>query len=205
MNYHIFRKTFSPLACFSTNQVKAAFPGFDRGNYAEWTRHGYLVRLRRGWYAFSESAKLPGISDYIAGKIYSPCYISCETVLSRCGLIPESVVQHTCVSTLKTAHFRNDFGEFSYRTLKPDLFFGFETETVGSGLPVPVATPAKALCDWLYLNPQYRTPQDLLELRLDPEILAGLFCDGSIAQTASRFSNPRLRDRVTLLGKTYGI
>ena len=149
MNYITFRERFHDFACFSNEQVVAAFPRFDRGNYSTWLGKGYIKRLRRSWYAFADVAGTPGIGDYFAGRMYSPSYLSCEYVMARAGLIPESVVQFTSVTSLKTASFKNDFGEFSYRSVKPELMFGYGVEHVGDGLPVNVATPAKALCDFL--------------------------------------------------------
>ena len=162
-------------------------------------RHGYLLRLRRGWYAFAEAADVPGVGDYFAGRIYSPSYLSLEYVMARCGLVPESVVQITSATSLKTASFRNAFGEFVYRSVKPELMFGYDAETVGGGLPVLVASPAKALCDFLYLNPQYSSREELEGLRLDEDVLAGLFADGSLERTAARFRSHALSARIVLL------
>ena len=202
MNFQTFRIRFSAFACVSTDQVEAAFPGFSRDNYAEWVRHGYLLRLRRGWYAFAEAADVPGVGDYFAGRIYSPSYLSLEYVMARCGLIPESVVQITSATSLKTASFRNAFGEFVYRSVKPELMFGYDAETVGGGLPVLVASPAKALCDFLYLNPRCASVEDLAQLRLDEDALEGLFADGSLERTAARFRSRTLAARVALLRET---
>lgn len=204
MNFHLFREGFHRYACFSLNQIRAAFPSFDCGNLHEWLRHGYLLRLRRGWFAFSDAANLPGISDHVASLLHSPSYLSCETVLSRCGLIPESVVQLTSCTTLKPAFFENAFGQFSYRTLKPALFFGYDTVVLPSGLSASVATPSKALCDYLYLNPALAsTPADLEALRLDSDILAPLFNTGNLPLTVARFASPTLSARVELLRKVY--
>ena len=199
MNYQLFRTRFAPFVCFSTDQVEAAFPEFNRDNYVEWIRHGYLLRLRRGWYAFAEAVDIPGIGDYFACRMYSPSYLSLEYVMSRCGLIPESVVQITCATSLKTALFRNAFGEFTFRSVKQDLMFGYDAETVGNGLPVFVASPAKALCDFLHLNPRCATREDLKGLRLDEDVLAGLFDDGSLERTAERFRSRSLVRRIAML------
>jgi hypothetical protein len=205
MNYIAFRERFHAFACFSHEQVMAAFPRFDRGNYASWLDKGYIRRLRRSWYAFDDAADTPGIGDYFAGKIYSPSYLSCEYVMARTGLIPESVVQFTSVTSLKTASFKNDFGEFSYRTVKSHLMFGYEVETVGAGLPVQIATPAKALCDFLYLNPQYDTPDELEALRFDPDVLEGICHGGRLDEVVARFGSRALSQRIKLVKEVYAI
>ena len=50
MNYITFRERFHDFACFSNEQVVAAFPRFDRGNFSTWLGKGYIRRLRRSWY-----------------------------------------------------------------------------------------------------------------------------------------------------------
>jgi hypothetical protein len=44
MNYITFRERFHDYACMSTEQVLAAFPDFDRGNYSTWLGKGYIKR-----------------------------------------------------------------------------------------------------------------------------------------------------------------
>jgi hypothetical protein len=205
MNYIIFRERFHGFACFSNEQVVAAFPRFDRGNYSTWLGKGYIKRLRRSWYAFADVAGTPGIGDYFAGRMYSPSYLSCEYVMARTGLIPESVVQFTSVTSLKTASFKNDFGEFSYRSVKPELMFGYGVEHVGDGLPVNVATPAKALCDFLYLNSQYDTPEEIEALRLDADVLEEISRDSALDGVADRFGSRALVRRIKLVKEVYAI
>lgn len=205
MNYIDFRARFHDFACFSHEQVLAVFPGFDRGNYSSWQEKGYIKRLRRSWYAFADVADTPGIGECFAGRIYAPSYLSCEHVMARAGLIPESVVQFTCVTSLKTASFKNDFGEFFYRSVKPELMFGYRVETVGGGLPVNVATPAKALCDFLYLNAQYDTPEEIEALRLDADVLAEIASGGDLDGVAARFGSGALKRRIKLAKEVYSI
>lgn len=205
MNYITFRERFHDFACFSNEQVVAAFPRFDRGNYSTWLGKGYIKRLRRSWYAFADVADTPGIGDYFAGRMYSPSYLSCEYVMARTGLIPESVVQFTSVTSLKTASFKNDFGEFSYRSVKPELMFGYGVEHVGDGLPVNVATPAKALCDFLYLNSQYDTPEEIEALRLDADVLGEISRDSALDGVVSRFGSRALVRRIKLVKEVYAI
>ena len=205
MNYITFRSRFHAFACFSNEQVMAAFPRFDRGNYSTWLKKGYIKRLRRSWYAFADVADTPGIGDYFACRMYSPSYLSCEYVMARAGVVPESVVQFTSVTSLKTASFKNDFGEFSYRSVKPQLMFGYGVESAGDGLPVNVATPAKALCDFLYLNSRYDTPEEIEALRLDPDVLAEIAANGDMDGVVARFGSQALARRMRLVKEVYSI
>ena len=205
MNYITFRERFHDYACVSTEQVLAAFPNFDRGNYLTWLGKGYIKRLRRSWYAFADVANKPGIGEYFAGKIYSPSYLSCEHVRAPAALLPDAVVHCTSVTTLNTSSFKNDFGEFSYRSVKPQLMFGYGVEHVGDGLPVNVATPAKALCDFLYLNSQYDTPEEIEALRLDADVLEEISRDSALDGVVSRFGSRALVRRIKLVKEVYAI
>lgn len=205
MNYQVFRERFSKFTCFSVEQVLAAFPDFNCGNYRQWVLHGYIKRLRRGWYAFSDALHIPGVCDYFAGRIYSPSYLSCEYVMARIGLIPESVVQLTSVTTLKTASFKNEFGEFFYRSIKPELMFGYDVQAINGTLPVNVASPHKAFCDFLYLNHRYNTLEDMEGLRLDEDTLSELVSGGVLERTAERFRSSALMRRIGLARKAYAI
>lgn len=164
MNWNHFRSRMSDLGCFGIHEIYAWDPGFDRNNFVRWTRKGYLIRLRRGMYAFADYMEIPEMATYFAGRIYRPSYISLHTALSSYGLIPESVVQITSVTSLKTAVFKNDFGEYSYKSVREDLMFGYEPRQLGNGRTAVYATREKALLDMLYLYPFYKTEQDLADL-----------------------------------------
>ena len=54
--------------------------------------------------------------------------------------------------TLKqTRVFENKLGTFTYRNIKPDLYHGF-TFSEYAGVPIAMASLAKALFDYLYLR-----------------------------------------------------
>jgi len=68
-------------------------------------------------YTFSDFLGKPDCAYLFANKMYQPSYISLHSALAFYGIIPEAVVQITSVSSMKTAFFRNPFGEFSYKTM----------------------------------------------------------------------------------------
>ena len=155
------------LACFNTYQVFAWKPDFDRNNITRWLKKGYLVRLRQGYYAFPEYKAKPDYSRYFANRIYKPSYISLHTALSFYGMIPESVVQTTSVTSLKTTSFMNDFGEYSYHTVKENLMFGYDLKPMADNRTIQFATPEKALLDLLYLYPFYDNEQAIIMNKMD--------------------------------------
>jgi predicted transcriptional regulator of viral defense system len=205
MNWTEFREKLFELACFSVNQVYAWQPGFDRNNFVNWTRKGYLIRLRRGMYAFPEYISEPGMAAHFAGKIYAPSYVSLHSALSFYGLIPESVLQITSVTSLKTASFKNPFGEYSYKSVRKDLMFGYTPLPLMGGRTTCYATREKALLDLLYLYPFYKTEHDLADLRLDEDILHDDFDLTEWESSGARFKCKALEKRMQLLEKVYDL
>ncbi len=205
MNWITFRAKMFDVACFNIHQVYAWQPGFDRNNMVRWTRKGYLIRLRQGVYTFPEYKAVPDAAAYFAGRMYSPSYISLHTALSFYGLIPEAVVQVTSVTSLKTATFTNGFGDFSYRSVKPELMFGYEPRKVMDGRSLSFATREKAVLDLLYLYPFYNTEEELEQLRLDQEILHEELRLERLQAFLEKFKSRALEQRVNLLRKVYSL
>lgn len=166
---------------------------------------GYLVRLRQGYFAFSEYKSKLDYSLYFANRIYRPSYISLHTALAFYGMIPEAVVQITSVTSLKTVSFNNDFGEYSYKNLKENLMFGYELKPVADNRTMQFATPEKALLDLLYLYPFYDNEQELEELRLDEDYLHDDLNKDLLVDYCGKFQNKALDRRIKLLFKTYDL
>ncbi len=170
-----------------------------------WEQKGYITKLRKEYYAFSECKTIPDFNRYIANRIYRPSYISLHTALSYYGMIPEAVVQITSVTSLKTSSFKNDFGEYSYNSVKPGLMFGYEPKTMTDGRAILFATPEKALLDLLYLNPFYKTENDMADLRLDEDFMCEDFNGEIFKEYAERTGSKALNSRIKTLLTAYGL
>jgi hypothetical protein len=120
-------------------------------------------------------------------------------------MIPEAVVQITSVTSLKTASFHNEFGEFVYKSVKEELMFGYEIKPIASGQSLQLAHPEKALLDLLYLYPFYNTEQEMEELRLDEDYLMDELDLRLLEKYLSKFNSRALQRRVKLLRKSYGL
>ena len=203
MTYTQFYNQWHGLGCFSVYQVHAISPDFNRANWHQWQRAGYIVSLRKGWYAFADYLQQPDYARYFAGKICAPSYISLHTALSFCGIIPEAVVEITSVTTQKTCRYENAFGQFSYQTVRPRLFWGFEPKTMRDGKQYMMATPEKAIIDLLYLYPQYSTPEDMRELRFDEDWMHDELNVERLKEYVERINSPALTKRIKLLLKAY--
>lgn len=205
MNYLEFRNKMYDLACFSIDQVYAWQPDFDRNNLSRWTKRGLLIRLRQGYFTFPEYKGKRDYNYYFANRIYRPSYISLHTALAFYGMIPESVIQITSVTSLKTASFKNELSEYSYNSVNENLMFGYELKPIEEERSLQFASPEKALLDLLYLYPAYRTEKDLTDLRLDIDFLHEDLNKLLLLEYTSRFNNKALEQRVKLLLNVSGL
>ncbi len=205
MSFLEFKDKMFDLACFNIYQIYAWQPGFDRNNLTRWTKKGYLIRLRQGYFAFSEYKRKPDYALYFANRIYHPSYISLHTALAFYGMIPEAVVQITSITSLKTASFTNYFGEYSYNNIKENLMFGYDLKPIADNRTIQFAAPEKALLDLLYLYPFYDSKQELEELRLDEDYLQEDLNKELLMDSCDKFQSKALDNRVKLLFKTYNL
>lgn len=203
MTYTQFYNQWHSFGCFSVNQVHAIVPAFNRSNLYQWQQAGYIVPLRKGWYAFADYIHQPDYARYFAGKMCTPSYISLHTALSFYGIIPEAVVEITSVTTQKTCRYENTFGQFSYQTIRPRLFWGFEPKTMREGKLYMMATPEKAIIDLLYLYPQYATADDMRELRLDEDWMREELDKRRLEEYVKRVGSPIITKKVRLLLNAY--
>lgn len=170
VDYQTFKTAFADYPLFSTKDIELSFPGFDRNNLLYWQEKNYIQKIRNAWYTFSAFPAEGDALFFVANQIYQPSYVSMESALSVYGFIPEGVFQITAVSTLKTKQFRTPLGTFSYQHLKPALFFGYRLEAYQRYF-FKMATPEKAVLDFLYLRPELVTMEHIEGLRFNlPEI-----------------------------------
>jgi len=205
MLYQEFRQNMFALGYFTSHQAYALFPKFDKNNLGRWVRQGYLVKLRNGYYSFPEYLNDRDFAFFLANRIYRPSYISLHTALAFYGLIPESIIQITSVSSLKTVTFNNRFGTYTYQTVQPRLMFGYNNRTLPGSRTLLFATPEKALLDLLYLYPFYNSALEMEELRMDPESLHEGFNVDLFRTYTAQVLNKGLETRSMLFLKTYGL
>lgn len=197
-----FKEKMYELVCFSVHQIYNWQPDFNSNNLTRWTEKGYIVKLRNGFYSFPEFINLPGANLFIANRIYKPSYISLHYALNFYGIIPESVVTITSVSSLKTITFKNPLGTFSYQSIKPVLLFGYD-EKPFQNMVVKFASPEKAILDLLYLYPFYNSEKDIEQLRFDSSVLENTITRKTLHNHLDQFKSKALENRINLLMKVY--
>ncbi len=149
----------------------------------ELLKSGTIVRVKKGLYVFGlESRQTPICKESLANLIYGPSCISMEYALSHHGLIPERVETITSVTPKKDKEFNTPIGRFSYRYLNAAKYpHGIEQQWIDRQHPILIATPEKALCDYVVLNDvpaltNQSSAKDFLQqdLRIDHENWARL-------------------------------
>ena len=75
--------------------------------------------------------------------------------------------------------------------------------TMQSGRGLLFATPEKALLDLLYLNPFYKTEQDMEELRLDEDYIQNELNLERLNGYLSKIESKTLEQKVKRLMKVY--
>jgi hypothetical protein len=128
--------------------------------------------------------------EEIAFRLYSPSYISLEKALSVYGIIPEMVYGITSVTPKTTREFRNKFGDFTYRHIKPTLFFGYREDKERRCL---MAEPEKALLDYLYLNLSKIDPCEAAEeFRFNVKVIKKEISGAKLKKYLQLFNNRKM-------------
>ena len=209
MNYLSVRQKLLPLGCFSIKQIDLFFPNYDVNNITRWVKAGYLTKLRRGWYAFTESLQERDMVLLVANQLVTPSYISLHYALAYYGMIPEFVIQLTNVTTQRTAQYETSIARYSYQTIAPHLYFGYQSIPMKTNIleqrSYLIATPEKALLDLLYLHPEYQSEADFMQLRLDEDFMQEELNLNRLHDYLQRWQSPKLNQRVKRLLKTYNL
>lgn len=142
----------SPKSIFSTKDV-ALLWGEEgevttRVRLNKYVKSGKLVRLYRGLYAKDKSYD----KNELATKIFTPSYVSFETVLGQAGITFQYYSQIFLASN-KTKEIEIDGQKYGFKKMKDAAL------TSSMGIEVKgnysVATPERAFLDTLYVNTQY--------------------------------------------------
>lgn len=113
-----------------------------------YVKTGKLYRIRRGIYAKDKNYD----KFELATKIYTPSYISFETVLTRAGVVFQFYSQIFVASYL-TREIKVDGQIYSFKKIKDEIL----TNSLGIKQKenYPIATPERAFLDTLYLYKKY--------------------------------------------------
>jgi hypothetical protein len=170
VTYIDFQSNLSPFGVFSVNDIIKNYPSFDVRRLNEWQKKGYIKKLVNKWYEFSNLKNTEELLWWESNRLVQPSYISLESALSYYGFIPEGVFSVTAITSSKTNKIDTGENHLIYRNIKPSLFFGYKIiqyKNSDISWPIKFATPEKAILDYLYLNPNIKTVDDMEGLRLN--------------------------------------
>ncbi len=144
-----------------------------RDRVSRMVKRGELVRLKNGIFLIKRRLEALGAVPYeqIANFLYGPSYVSLEWALSFYGLIPERVSVITSVTTGSSKEYATSIGLFTYRRLSPRRYaIGLDHKQIpGQVGGFLIATPEKALADWVFFTSQKlrcdELKQDLIEAK----------------------------------------
>lgn len=109
---------------------------------------GHLTKLGRGRWGFKDRIDSMALPEYLAAPF--PAYVSLQSALSHHGMISQMPSVLYAVSPARTKTHLTPLGTVSIHHLDPSFFFGFQPAGRSTA---KVATPEKALIDFLYLSP----------------------------------------------------
>ena len=146
-----------PFGFFTSENVATLFPESKDRRYGLVRRaiaSGEIVHIRRGLYCLALKYQKKKVNLYaLAQHIYGPSYISLESALSWHEWIPEAVYTITNSSLGKSKEFKTPLGVFSYsRVPQKVLYTGVEQLADEDGNTFLLATPIKALADYVYVH-----------------------------------------------------
>ncbi|MFH1478495.1 MAG: hypothetical protein ABIG92_01795 [Candidatus Omnitrophota bacterium] len=194
MHYLELRNALKDFTIFSFNDIKSLKGNFFRTRLNEWQDKGYIIKVVRGYYVFSDLKLNEKALFEISNKIYPPSYISFEMALSYYQLIPESVYGITAVSTRRTYRFKTRIAEFIYRTVTPRLFFGYILVKYGDKY-FKIASMEKAILDYLYINPNIKDEDGFASLRINKDMFFKQLSKEKLYMFLERFNQKALRKR----------
>ncbi len=168
MQFSKLKTLLKDFLVFSTRDIEKIDPKFHSQRLSEWQEKGYIKKLTKEYYIFSDLEINEPALFLIANKIYSPSYVSLEMALSYYNLIPEAVYGITSAGSRKTKNFKTELGEFIYRSIKPALMFGCKLIEYKNH-HFKIAEIEKALLDYFYINPRFRADKDFFELRFNAD------------------------------------
>ncbi|MCX5751249.1 MAG: hypothetical protein NT099_06250 [Candidatus Saganbacteria bacterium] len=192
MKYSQLRKKIrSPI--FSRQDLRLSGEKIFPYQLSLWQKKGYLFKIRNGLYVFADQLACV-LPEEIAFRLYSPSYISLEKALSVYGIIPEMVYGITSVTPKTTREFRNKFGDFTYRHIKSDLFFGYREDKDRKCL---MAEPEKALLDYLYFNLSKIDPCEAIEeFRFNVKIIKKELSRAKLKKYLQLFNNRKMNQAI---------
>ncbi|OGN32743.1 MAG: hypothetical protein A3I39_02455 [Candidatus Yanofskybacteria bacterium RIFCSPLOWO2_02_FULL_47_9b] len=142
----------SPLTIFTTVSLALIWdetnPDNLKSKIAWYVKKGALIRLTRGVFTKDKEYN----SKELANRIYTPSYVSFETVLREAGMIFQHY-ETVFVAAPYSREIKIGNTSIKFRKLKNEILFN--SAGIINQSDYAVATPERAFLDMIYLFPKY--------------------------------------------------
>lgn len=149
------------------------FPGSPARRYAlinKALKKGELIRICRGFYTLNKKYLTHPFSQYyLANRIVPNSFITAESALSFHNWIPERIVQTISITAFgRNRTYNTPVGEFVYyKTPVPNHLFYYGVKPIEiDKQSIYIATPLRALMDYVYLHKVKNASTDFLKRSL---------------------------------------
>jgi predicted transcriptional regulator of viral defense system len=191
MNFLEFSKSFADRRVIDIRNVVTCFNGFDRRRLYEWQKRGLLLKVVSNFYIASGKPLDDKVLRAVASCIYAPAYVALESALSYYNFIPEAVFRTISITTRRNKLIRTQIGDFQYRSIKPELFFG-SSIVAHENAPFFISDPEKTLLDQLYFAPDSDNKEALVEMRLNLEEIRRVIDTKKLGEYLRLFASPKV-------------
>ena len=195
MHYLDLKIQLKDFLIFSIKDIEKIDMSFHNQRLSEWQKKGYVKKICKGFYIFSDTKINEQTLFAIANHIYEPSYISLEMALSIYGLIPEAVYVITSVTSKKTRVLNSTVGNFMYKHVKPQLLFGYQIKEY-NGYSYKIADVEKAFLDYLYFNSKIKDEESFESMRFNVEAFKEIINMQKFNNYLEAFENNALKKRV---------
>src|SRR3989339_2175170 len=195
MHYLDLKIQLKDFLIFSIKDIEKIDMSFHNQRLSEWQKKGYVKKICKGFYIFSDTKINEQTLFAIANHIYEPSYISLEMALSIYGLIPEAVYVITSVTSKKTRVLNSTVGNFMYKHVKPQLLFGYQIKEY-NGYSYKIADVEKAFLAYLYFNSKIKDEESFESMRFNVEAFKEIINMQKFNNYLEAFENNALKKRV---------
>ena len=142
---------------------------YPRDRVTKLVASGEIIRVKKGLYIKADDYRNgPLYKEILANMIYGPSYISLEYALSFYQIIPEKVETILSVTTEKNKIYNTQAGIFRYRHIPLSFYFrGVRSVQIPDSRSYLIASPEKALADFIYFEKGINSKKDLEILLFD--------------------------------------
>ena len=159
------------------SDLSHVFKGTAARRYAlvnKMLKKGELLRLCRGFYMLARKYQKHTFSQYyFANRILPSSFVTAESALSFHGWIGERITQVTSITAFgRGRDFKTSLGVFIYRVtpvLAKHFYYGIHLIEM-DGQAIYIASPLRALIDYVYLHKIKNANIDFLHQSLRIEI-----------------------------------